>query len=194
ADVKNGFCLPEGMVMANLVEAFPPDLREGTGSELARFVGSRHDPAFAWDDLDAIAEQAAPIPLVIKGIARPDDALRALDHGARAVWVSNHGGRQLDYAPATIDVLPEVAAAVGDACEVYVDGGIRTGTQALIALGLGARAVFVGRPVLWGLGATGSAEGVTAVLSLLQSELVRAMQLAGCPDVAATRDNIVRRR
>lgn len=193
ADVRNGFGLPEGMVMANLIEALPPDLRSGAGSELARFVASRHDAAFTWKDLEWVAEQCAPLPLIVKGIARGDDAQRALQHGARAVWVSNHGGRQLDYAPATLDVLPEVVKAVGDRAEVYVDGGIRSGTQALIALALGARAVFVGRPVLWGLAANGG-EGVVSVLTLLKSELVRAMQLAGCPDLAATRADLVRLR
>jgi 4-hydroxymandelate oxidase len=193
ADVRNEFCLPEGMLMENLVDALPPDLRDGSGSELARFVASRHDPSFVWSDLDVIAQQAAPLPVVVKGIARPDDALRALDHGARAVWVSNHGGRQLDLAPATIDVLADVVRVVGDRSEVYVDGGIRSGTHALIALGLGARAVFVGRPILWGLAAAG-AEGVAGVLGLLRDELVRAMQLAGCPDVEAARDDLVRRR
>jgi 4-hydroxymandelate oxidase len=193
ADVRNGFCLPDGLVMSNLIDALPPDLRSGAGSELARFVASRHDPAFVWSDLDTIAELAAPLPVVVKGIARADDALRALDHGARAVWVSNHGGRQLDLAPATIDVLAEVVRVVGPRCEVYVDGGIRNGTHALIALGLGAHAVFVGRPVLWGL-AAGGADGVTAVLSLLRDELIRAMQLSGCPDLDATREDLVRRR
>jgi 4-hydroxymandelate oxidase len=193
ADVRNAFALPEGMVMANLVEALPPDLRSGDGSELARFVASRHDAAFTWADLDVIARLSDPLPVVVKGIARPDDAVRALDHGATAIWVSNHGGRQLDYAPATIDALPEVVRAVGDRAEVYVDGGVRSGTQALIALALGARAVFVGRPILWGLAGGGEA-GVAAVLSLLTSELVRAMQLAGCPDLAAARDDVVRRR
>jgi 4-hydroxymandelate oxidase len=193
ADVRNGFGLPEGMVMANLVRILPPDLGVGAGSELARFVASRHDAAFTWKDLEWIAARAAPLPVVVKGIARSDDAARALDHGAQAIWISNHGGRQLDYAPATIDVLPEVVRAVGDRAEVYIDGGIRSGTQALIALALGARAVFVGRPVLWGLAANGEA-GVKSVLSLLHAELVRAMQLAGCADLAATREDLVRRR
>jgi isopentenyl diphosphate isomerase/L-lactate dehydrogenase-like FMN-dependent dehydrogenase len=193
ADVRNSFCLPEGMVMENLISALPPDLRNGAGSELARFVASRHDAAFVWSDLDEIVHQAAPLPVVVKGICRPDDALRALDHGAQAVWVSNHGGRQLDLAPATIDVLADVTRAVGDRAEVYVDGGIRNGTHALIALGLGAHAVFVGRPVLWGLAVNG-ADGVTSILELLRDELKRAMQLAGCPDVAAARDDLIRRR
>ena len=135
ADVRNGFGLPAGMVMANLVEILPPDLREGTGSELARFVASRHDASFTWKDLEALAVTCAPLPLVVKGIVRGDDARAALDHGARAVWVSNHGGRQLDLAPATADALCEVVVRGRRSREVYVDGGIRSGTHALVALG-----------------------------------------------------------
>ena len=192
ADVRNGFGLPAGMVMANLIETLPPDLREGAGSELARFVASRHDPSFTWKDLATLADICAPLPLVVKGIVRGDDALAALDHGAKAIWVSNHGGRQLDLAPATADGLVEIAEAVADRTEIYVDGGVRSGTHALIALGLGARAVFVGRPILWGLAAGGEG-GVTRVLSLLREELVRAMQLAGCADVTNVERGLVRR-
>jgi 4-hydroxymandelate oxidase len=192
ADAKNGFCLPDGMVMANLVEALPPDLRQGRGSELARFVAARHDPTMTWRDLRWLVDLAAPLPLVVKGIVRGDDALRALDHGARAIWVSNHGGRQLDCAPATLDALVEVVRDVGTRAEVYVDGGVRSGTHALVALGLGARAVFVGRPVLWGLAADGEA-GARRVLEILRSELVRAMQLAGCPRLGDAAE-LVRRR
>jgi 4-hydroxymandelate oxidase len=192
ADVRNGFGLPAGMVMANLVEALPPDLREGTGSELARFVASRHDPCFTWKDVAWLVEAAAPLPVVVKGLVRGDDARRALDSGATAIWVSNHGGRQLDLAPSTADGLVEIVSAVANRAEVYVDGGIRSGTHALVALGLGARAVFVGRPVLWGL-ATGGEEGVARVLALLGEELVRSMQLAGCPDVDDARNDLVRR-
>jgi len=192
ADVRNGFCLPDGMVMANLVEILPPDLGEGAGSELARFVASRHDASFTWSDLRALADACAPLPLVVKGIVRGDDARAALDHGARAIWVSNHGGRQLDLSPSTAEGLEEVVSAVDGRAEVYVDGGIRSGTHALMALGLGARAVFVGRPVLWGLAAGGQA-GVTRVLALLVDELVRAMQLAGCADVTAVARDLVRR-
>jgi 4-hydroxymandelate oxidase len=193
ADVRNGFALPPGLVMENLVEALPHDLKEGDGSELARFVASRHDPCFAWKDLRALADACAPLPVVVKGVVRGDDARAALDHGAQAIWVSNHGGRQLDLAPATAHGLVDVVASVGDRAEVYVDGGIRSGTHALVALGLGARAVFVGRPVLWGL-AAGGAEGVARVLALLTEELVRSMQLAGCPDLDAARVDLVRRR
>ncbi|HEY8078012.1 MAG TPA: alpha-hydroxy acid oxidase, partial [Labilithrix sp.] len=182
ADVKNGFALPRGMTMANLVEILPPDLKDGAGSELARFVAQRHDPCFGWKDLRELADRAAPMPIVVKGIVRGDDAKLALDHGARAVWVSNHGGRQLDLAPATADALVEIVAALGSSAEVYVDGGVRSGMHALVALGLGARAVFVGRPILWGLAAAGAA-GVARVLAILDEELTRGMQLAGCPDL-----------
>jgi 4-hydroxymandelate oxidase len=191
ADVRNGFGLPAGLSMANLVDILPPDLSDGAGSELARFVASRHDASFTWKDLAVLAETCAPLPLVVKGLVRGDDARAALDHGARAVWVSNHGGRQLDLAPSTAHALVEVAAAVGDRAEVYVDGGIRSGTHALVALGLGARAVFVGRPVLWGLGAAGEA-GVARVLGLLDEELARSMQLAGCPDASKIPRDLVR--
>jgi 4-hydroxymandelate oxidase len=192
ADVRNAFALPAGMVMANLVETLPPDLRDGAGSELARFVASRHDAAFTWKDLAVLADTCAPLPLVVKGLVRGDDARAALDHGARAIWVSNHGGRQLDLSPATADGLVDVVSAVDGRAEIYVDGGIRSGTHALVALALGARAVFVGRPVLWGLGAAGQA-GVTRVLALLREELIRSMQLAGCPDVTGVARDLVRR-
>jgi 4-hydroxymandelate oxidase len=193
ADVRNGFALPEGMVMANLVDILPPDLRAGSGSELARFVASRHDATFTWKDLEWIARVAAPLPVVVKGLVRADDARRAVDHGVAAVWVSNHGGRQLDFAPATIDALAGVVAAVSDRAEVYLDGGVSSGTRALIALGLGARAVFVGRPILWGLAADGE-RGVERVLELLGEELQRAMQLAGCANVEDARKDVVRTR
>lgn len=193
ADVKNGFALPPGMVMENLVESMPEEIRNGTGSELARYVAARHDPAFVARDLEWLARLAEPLPIVVKGIVRGEDARRACDAGARAIWVSNHGGRQLDFAPPTLEALPHVRAAVGPEVEVYLDGGVRSGTHALVALALGADAVFVGRPILWGLATEGRA-GVRAVLELLQAELVRAMQLAGAPDVPSLRRDLVRRR
>jgi 4-hydroxymandelate oxidase len=192
-DVRNGFGLPPHLAMANLVEILPPDLKAGAGSELARFVASRHDPTFTWTDLRALADACAPLPLVVKGLVRGDDAARALDQGAKAIWVSNHGGRQLDLAPGTAHALVDVMKSIGDRAEVYVDGGIRSGTEALVALGLGARAVFVGRPVLWGLAAGGEA-GVAAVLALLDGELERALKLAGCASISAAKDDLVRHR
>ena len=118
----------------------------------------------------------------MKGVCRGDDARRAAEHGAKAVVVSNHGGRQLDTAPATCEVLPAVADAVGDLCEVYVDGGIRRGSDVLKAIALGARAVLIGRPILWGL-CVGGEQGATDVLEILRRELDEAMLLCGCTKV-----------
>ena len=119
------------------------------------------------------------MPVVVKGILRGDDALKAVEHGANAVIVSNHGGRQLDGAIASIEALSEVVAAVSEQAEVLVDGGIRRGTDVLKALALGAKAVLLGRPVLWGL-AVGGEAGVRHVLQLLRDELDIAMALSGC--------------
>jgi 4-hydroxymandelate oxidase len=117
--------------------------------------------------------------LVVKGILRGDDAIRAVEHGAKGVIVSNHGGRQLDGAIASIDALSEVVAAVGDKADVLVDGGIRRGTDVLKALALGAKAVLLGRPVLWGL-AVGGETGVQHAIKLLRDELDLAIALSGC--------------
>lgn len=125
------------------------------------------------------------LPVVVKGVLRADDARRCVEAGAAAIYVSNHGGRQLDRAVATASALPGVVAAVGDDVEVYVDGGVRSGLDVLTALGLGARAVFVGRPALWGLGARGPS-GVSAVLRQLTEELADAMTLSGCATVPDT--------
>lgn len=128
------------------------------------------------------------LPLVVKGVLRADDARDCVAEGAAAIVVSNHGGRQLDTAVATADALPEVVAAVGDEAEVYVDGGVRRGTDVVKAVALGARATMVTRPVLWGLAADG-AKGAHAVLDDLRAEFALALALCGCPSVeAVTRD------
>jgi 4-hydroxymandelate oxidase len=138
------------------------------------------------DDVGWLRE-AAGVPVVVKGVLRGDDALRCLDAGADAIYVSNHGGRQLDRAVSTASALAEVVAVVGDRAEVYVDGGIRCGADALAALSLGARGVFVGRPALWALGA-GGASGVGRLLQELGSELREGLELAGCATPADARD------
>jgi len=128
---------------------------------------------------------------VIKGILTAEDALLAADHGASAIVVSNHGGRQLDRSPASLDVLEEIAGAVGDRLEVYLDGGVRRGSDVLIALGLGATAVFVGRPYLFAL-AAGGEECVLRALSLLAAELENAMVLLGIPHLRClTRSHVL---
>jgi isopentenyl diphosphate isomerase/L-lactate dehydrogenase-like FMN-dependent dehydrogenase len=135
-------------------------------------------PALTWRDLEWIRAEL-PLPLVVKWILTREDALLAVEHGADAVWVSNHGGRQLDHVAAGLDALPEVVEAVAGRCEVYVDGGIQRGTDVLKALALGARAAFAGRAFACGLAADGEA-GVAGVLSLLRDELELGLGLLGC--------------
>jgi isopentenyl diphosphate isomerase/L-lactate dehydrogenase-like FMN-dependent dehydrogenase len=131
------------------------------------------------------------LPILLKGILTTEDALLAVEHGVAGIIVSNHGGRQLDSVPASIEVLPEITEAVASRCEVYVDGGIRRGTDILKALGLGARAVLIGRPTLWGLAVKGE-EGVCHVLNILREELELAMALAGRPTLASVDRSIIR--
>ena len=145
------------------------------------FAGKVLYPA-TWRELEWLVKRSA-MPVIIKGVLRGDDALRCVDCGARAIMVSNHGGRHLDTTVTTAAALGDVAAAVGTKAEVYVDGGIRRGTDIFKALALGARAVMIGRPVLWGLAVHGS-NGVRDVLEHLRVELVRAMQLCGTATLA----------
>jgi 4-hydroxymandelate oxidase len=138
-------------------------------------------------DLEWLVKRCA-MPVVVKGVLRADDAARCVDAGVRGIIVSNHGGRHLDTTVTTAEVIAEIASAAGRNAEVYVDGGIRRGTDILKALALGARAVLVGRPPLWGLAVNGAA-GVTAVMEHLREELIRAMQLTGTATLQdATRD------
>lgn len=134
-----------------------------------------------WADL-AWLRSITSLPILVKGILTAEDALLALEHGVAGIIVSNHGGRQLDSVVTGIEALPEIVDAVAGRCEIYMDGGIRRGTDILKALALGARATLVGRPVLWGL-ATDGAQGVQSVLQMLHTELELAMQLSGCPSL-----------
>jgi len=138
--------------------------------------------SFTWEDLSWI-RPLWPGPIIIKGVLAGDDARRAVDGGAAAVVVSNHGGRQLDSSPATLRVLPEVVAAVNGRAEVLMDGGIRRGADVVKAICLGARAVLVGRAYAYGLGAAGEA-GVARALEILRTDLVRTLKLLGCGSVA----------
>ncbi|MFJ9411311.1 alpha-hydroxy acid oxidase [Streptomyces sp. NPDC101393] len=180
-DLRNGFSLPSHIRPVNLDDGHRDGLhtaRSGS-STLAEHADRHHDDAFTWDDLAWLRSLTA-LPLVLKGVLTAQDARRAAELGVDGLIVSTHGGRQLDGAVAALDALPEVVAAVPDHCEVLVDGGIRRGTDVLKALALGARAVLVGRPVLWGLAVDGAA-GVERVLSTLQGELEEAMALTGRP-------------
>ncbi|MCC3767453.1 alpha-hydroxy-acid oxidizing protein [Streptomyces sp. UNOC14_S4] len=178
-DLRNGFALPPGLAPAN----FPEQLADGCPAELSQQVARRIDPAFTWDDL-AWLRSLTRLPIVLKGVLAAEDAARAAELGVAAIVVSNHGGRQLDGSVTALDALPEVVSAVAGRCEVLVDGGIRRGSDVLVALALGARAVLVGRPVLWGLAVSG-ADGARDVLSILAAELEAAMALSGRPDLAS---------
>jgi isopentenyl diphosphate isomerase/L-lactate dehydrogenase-like FMN-dependent dehydrogenase len=147
------------------------------------------DTSLTWRDLEQVVADS-PLPVVLKGVHSAQDARLACEHGAAGVIVSNHGGRQLDTVPATIDLLPAVAEAVDGRIEVLVDGGVRRGTDVCVALALGARAVLVGRPALWGLTVGGEA-GARHVLELLRDELELALTLLGCPTPAhVTREHL----
>jgi 4-hydroxymandelate oxidase len=149
------------------------------------------DPSISWDDLQWIREDA-PVPLLIKGILTAEDARLAMEHGVDGIVVSNHGGRQLDGSPSSLDALVEVVEAVEGRCEVLMDGGVRRGTHVLKALALGARAVMVARPIAWGLAAAGE-EGVGNVLAILREEFDLAMALTGCRSVDDIGSDLVRR-
>ena len=187
-DVRNRFALPPHLGVQNMyahgyaaVDA--PDGESG----LAAYFATLLDPALTWEAVSWL-RGVTKLPVIVKGIVRPDDAARAIAAGAAGVVVSNHGGRQLDASPATIDVLARVVDAVAGRGEVLLDGGIRRGADVVKAIALGARAVLVGRPILWGL-AAGGRDGVGAALGMLRRELDLAMALCGCADVAAiTRD------
>jgi isopentenyl diphosphate isomerase/L-lactate dehydrogenase-like FMN-dependent dehydrogenase len=144
-------------------------------------MGYRESNSPTWEDV-AWVRQNFDGPVLVKGVLTAEDARRALDFGCHGVVVSNHGGRQLDSAPATIDALPEVVAAVGDKMEILVDGGVRRGGDVLKALALGAKAVLIGRPYVWGL-ALGGQDGVAHVLETMRAEMKRTMQLMGCSSI-----------
>ena len=175
-DLRNPFLVPAGVVPAHSPKV--PATAQGQWP-LASVIGQ---PSLSWKDLGWI-RSLSPLPLVVKGIVRGDDAARAVEEGAAAVWVSNHGGRQLDTAIATADALEEIVATVGGRVPLIVDGGIRRGTDVLKALALGATAAAIGRPQLWGL-AAGGEQGVRRVLEMLQGELALAMALSGCRSVS----------
>jgi 4-hydroxymandelate oxidase len=178
ADERNRFTLPDGMTWANVrAPAYQRMPVSDDGSGLTSYIDAAWERALTWDDIDWLAS-LSPLPVIPKGILHPDDARRAFDHGAQAVIVSNHGGRQLDGAVASLDALPAIAEAVAGRGELFLDGGIRRGTDILKALALGARAVLIGRPVFWGL-AVGGEAGVRHILELLRAELALDLMLCG---------------
>ena len=183
ADCRRPLALPEHLEYANFSPEFGASFAKDGGERFSR--KELKDLLFgrniSWDDIKWICS-ISRLPVIVKGVMTCEDALEAANCGVKGVWVSNHGARQLDTTPATIEALPEVVAAVSHRCEVYVDGGVRSGTDILKALAFGANAVFVGRPALWGLACDGQ-QGVEEVLHILKEELSLAMVLCGIRNI-----------
>ncbi|HEY7351061.1 MAG TPA: alpha-hydroxy acid oxidase [Ktedonobacterales bacterium] len=189
-DVRNHFALPPEVQLANFsgpeMSMMP---RQDSGSALPTYVARMMDLTLAWKDV-AWFRSIAEMPILVKGILTAEDARLAVEYGADGIVVSNHGGRQLDTAIAAIRALPEVVEAADGRAEVYLDGGVRRGTDVLKALALGARAVLIGRPILWGLALDG-ADGVQRVLEMLRHELEEVMLLAGRPTIASIDNSLL---
>jgi 4-hydroxymandelate oxidase len=174
--LRTGLQLPIGLTLRNFDE-----FHNTEAAMILPYINSQFDPSLTWHDLKWLIS-ITPLPVLVKGILRGDDAKRAVDCGAAGIIVSNHGGRQLDTALASIDALPQVVAAVSKQTPVFVDGGIRRGTDIVKSLALGARAVLIGQPSVWGLAVAGQ-EGVKQILAIVQRELDTAMALCGCSSV-----------
>jgi isopentenyl diphosphate isomerase/L-lactate dehydrogenase-like FMN-dependent dehydrogenase len=179
-DLRTGFTVPADVTVPAVAAAIGDD-RPFTPKDLFDLV----DPTLDWDDLTTLAA-GCPVPILLKGVQTAADAALAVEHGAAGVIVSNHGGRQLDGVPASLEILPEVVEEVGGRCEVLMDGGVRRGTDVAVALALGARAVLAGRAPLWGL-AVGGERGARHVLELLHEEILLALALLGCRTPHAVR-------
>jgi len=176
-DIRNDFHLPSGLNL-KILEVDGAALPTG----LNNYVAQQLDSSLDWNDL-AWLRSITKLPVIVKGIHSPEDAILAINHGASGIIVSNHGARQLDTVPATIEMLPHIVKVVAGRIPVLLDGGIRRGTDVIKALALGAQAVFIGRPVLWGLAVSGE-DGVKDVLRLLKEEFRIAMALCGCPTLS----------
>ena len=179
--------LRSGMPVMENMTGFTP--QAVSAAAIASSVGRNYDPSFDWEGLKAIRD-AWPRKLIVKGLARPDDADRAVALGCDAIVVSNHGGRQLDGAIATLDALPAIARTVASKIPVFVDGGIRRGGDVVKAIALGAKAVMIGRATLYGACAAGEA-GAQRALEILRTELARSMQLCGAQSVGALRADLI---
>lgn len=193
ADVRNRFKLPSHLTMGNFIGkggAHSEGTKDGgKDSGLSAYVAGLIDKTLSWKDITWL-RTITRLPIVVKGVMTAEDAEMALACGVDAIWVSNHGARQLDTVAATIEMLPEIVTAVRGRCEVYLDGGVCRGTDVVKALALGARAVFVGRPQLWGLAHSGE-EGVKKVIQLLKDEVTMATRLCGCTNLSELKKEMV---
>lgn len=189
ADKRNRFTLPEPVLRKHLSDIGFNVSERMTYEQLLAFNDQAWDLTLAWNAFDWL-RSITKLPLLVKGVLRPDDAKKAVALGLDGIVVSNHGGRRLDGVPASIDQLPQIVAAVNGKVEVLLDSGVRRGTDVLKALALGAKAVLIGRPYAWALAADGEA-GVSKILELLREELVSAMLASGCPNVASIKQSLV---
>ncbi len=185
-DIRNGFHLPAGLTAANFTDEMGRIDDTDGDSGLNAYIASLWDTSLTWADVEWL-RSITRLPVLVKGVLRGDDAAIAIERGASGIIVSNHGGRQLDTAPATIEALPDVVAGVAGRGAVIMDGGVRRGTDVVKAVGLGADAVLVGRPVMWGLSVNGE-DGVKDVLQLLWDEFDLAMGLCGCTTLDEIRE------
>uniref|UniRef100_V9KPC6 (S)-2-hydroxy-acid oxidase n=1 Tax=Callorhinchus milii TaxID=7868 RepID=V9KPC6_CALMI len=211
-DIRNNFKLPPHLKVKNFdgifeqVETFQGQVNEKqcmtspfkqtrageydfNGAEVYGGAVNSLDPSISWKDIYWL-QSLTRLPIIIKGILTKEDAELAVEHGVQGIIVSNHGGRQLDGGPASIDALSEIVETVQGRVEVYLDGGIRTGSDVLKALALGAKCVFIGRPVVWGLAYKGE-EGVREILQILNDEFRLSMALAGCRNVSEINRNLI---
>lgn len=191
---RTAFALPSHMRLANfddygVLRKYPP--KAGSSSSEWMNEAANFDDTMTWDVIPWL-KSVTRLPVLVKGLLTKEDAVEAVNHGVDGIMVSNHGGRQLDCCPAPIEALPEVIQVVGGRVPVFVDGGVRTGTDVLKGLALGASAVFLGRPILWGLTAGGQA-GVEQVLRIVTKELSDAMALSGCAKIADIDRSLVTR-
>jgi isopentenyl diphosphate isomerase/L-lactate dehydrogenase-like FMN-dependent dehydrogenase len=191
-DFRNRLDYPTGVAHRNYLGEIeiPPLAVEAGQSALSASADMLIDPSLTWDVIDWL-HSFTSLPILVKGVMTAEDARLAVDHRVAGIVVSNHGGRQLDGAPATIEVLPEIVQAAEGRCEVLLDSGIRRGTDVLKALALGANAVLIGRAFMWGL-AVGGEDGVSRVLAMLRNELELAMALCGCRSVSEINRDVVR--
>nr|CAD7262176.1 unnamed protein product [Timema shepardi] len=184
SDVRNKFTLPPHLTLANFTNEKATDVNKSEkGSGINEYVASLFDSKITWEDVKWL-KRITKLPIVLKGILTAEDAVIGADLGVAAILVSNHGARQVDTTPASIEALPEIVRAVEGRVEVYLDGGVRGGTDVFKALALGARMVFMGRPPLWGLVHSGQ-EGVKDVLAIVKWEFDTTLALTG----SYSRDN-----
>jgi isopentenyl diphosphate isomerase/L-lactate dehydrogenase-like FMN-dependent dehydrogenase len=188
-DFRNQLQFPPGVLPVNFLEQLDVKEYKAADSALAAQAASLLSPSVTWDDVDWL-RSITSLPVLVKGVLAAADAKLAIERGVAGIVVSNHGARQLDGVPAPIEVLPEVVEVVAGRVPVLVDGGVRRGTDVLKALALGASAVLIGRPYVWGLAVDGEA-GVRSVLEMLRSEFELAMALCGCRRVADIGEGLV---